>query len=106
MKKNDAFICNGFDKKRMKNFFRFVIFINEKGVFTAFKYNVRNNINPNSFINNHCNGNIRVFFLIAAASEWINYSMHWAATPQGQEFWANLDSKWKGELFGHKKYEI
>lgn len=97
-KEKDVFFCNGFDINRKKRFFRFVRFLKEKGVFTAFKYNIVNNVHPNSYFNNHCGHNIKLFFLTAQPYEWINYSMHWAGTPQGQEFWEQINSEWHSEI--------
>ena len=97
-KEKDAFICNGFDIKRRKRFFRFVRFLKEKGVFTAFKCYIVNNVHPNSYFNNHCGHNIKCFFSIAPSYEWINYSMCWADTPQGQEFWEQINSEWHSEI--------
>ena len=97
-KEKDAFICNGFDINRRKRFFRFVRFLKEKGVFTAFKYNIVNNVHPNSYFNNRCGHNIKLFFSIAQPYEWINYSMYWAGTPQGQEFWEQINSEWHSEI--------
>ena len=97
-KEKDIFFCNGFNANRRKTFFRFVRFLKEKGVFTAFKYNILNNVHPNSFINNRCGHNIKLFFLTAHSYEWINYSMYWAGTPQGQEFWEQINSEWHSEI--------
>jgi hypothetical protein len=98
MKENGIFICNGFDINRRQRFFRFVRFLQEKGAFTAFKYNIVNNVNPNSYINNRCGHNIKRFFSIAPSYEWINYSMHWAATPQGHDFWEQINTEWHSEI--------
>ena len=97
-KEKDVFICNGFDINRRKRFFRFIRFLKEKGVFAAFKHNIVNNVNPNCFINNHCGHDIKRFFWTAPSYEWINYSMHWAATPQGREFWEQINIEWNIEI--------
>jgi hypothetical protein len=99
MTEKDIFFCNGFNINRRKTFFRFVRFLKEKGVFTAFKYNIVNNVNPNSFINNHCGHDIKRFFLVTPSHKWINYSMHWAATPQGHDFWEQTNREWENEIF-------
>ena len=93
-KKKDIFFCNGFDINRREKFFRFVRFLKEKGVFTAFKNNIANNDHPNSYFNKNCGHDIKRFFLAAPSYEWINYSMCWADTPQGQEFWEQINGEW------------
>lgn len=29
------------------------------------------------------------------ATDWIDYAFTWRNTPQGREYWANINSKWR-----------
>jgi hypothetical protein len=37
---------------------------------------------------------IQAYLQETEISEWINYSMYWDATQEGQEYWDNIHSIW------------
>lgn len=83
------------DKERrfyIKKFFRF---LKENGIYAAYIKNVNNNVDGTSYFNYACQHNFLSFFKECPISQWINFSMVWANTPQGHEFWDKLNNSWE-----------
>jgi hypothetical protein len=96
-------ICETIDCGKKSIFFKFIRFLKENGVFISFRRNVENNFSGNSFLNFTYNHKIDALLDATPVDEWINYSMVWDMTPEGWEFWRELNIKWIEIV---KDYEI
>ena len=71
-------------------FFRF---LKDKGVFSEFFREVRNNRHSSSTINKHYGGNIKALFKSELLSPtYIDKCLHWEDTERGTGFWSHLST--------------
>ena len=85
-------------ENRKEIFLMFIRFLKERGVYTAYFRNLKNNISDLDAFNFLYEHNLTRYFSVGMPFSWLIECFCWADQKEGRNFWEMLHNEWRQKL--------